>query len=573
MNFLIEADALSRSSLERGRVNDFASHLRATGLLRTVEWLSSEEGGKGGGRELVQGLTRALGLSESDAVRALESCSNEDFLRYVAQAINFAEALQTCTRIREQEKKAAKSKGDSGKVTAPAATRASLRPQAGAVPGVTPTLALRPAQFVRDNQGIRIENVALAHEKFCPPGNKEAADFIRGRLTTTSPPPLYQTAFERWRRTTSYEPRYRKILRFRTASRLICGTGNPAPSENGLTLHAVYGTPVLPGSSLKGVLRAWCRDHYAGTAWGDKDDRHPMGESFRLLFGEGGDTGQSGIIDFLDGLAEYRSESYFAAEIATPHYASYYQGKEAPDGFDSPNPVTFLAVDRDVTFRVVLEGDPAWLDTVAQLLTEALAGQGIGAKARAGYGRLQREEKLHKDDVEAEENWKKKDEQRRLANMSTADRLDHWWQSNPNSAEHSKQFLEGKPAPAGLTDLAARPDFRPAFLALLDRQGVLKKWSAGSDKERELAKKLRAELNPTPAAPVVPDEGLPFGPAIWAPERFPKGKDLNPKDFVDKLLARPFSRATVQAALLHLQSQQPKNVGAQERLKKHYGLT
>ncbi|HND29619.1 MAG TPA: type III-B CRISPR module RAMP protein Cmr6, partial [Myxococcota bacterium] len=516
-----------------------------------------------GGRELVQGLTEVLGLPGPDALRALESCSNEDFLRYTAQAITFAEALQTCSRIREQEEKAAKNKDNSGKSAAPAATRASLRPKPGAAPTATPVLALRPAQFVRDNAGIRIENVALAHEKFCPPGNKESSEFIRSRLVTATPPPLYKKAFERWQKATSHEPRYRKILRFRTASRLICGTGNPAPSENGLTLHSVYGTPVLPGSSLKGVLRAWCRDHYAGTAWGDKDDQHPMGESFRLLFGDGGDTGQLGIIDFLDGLAEYRSESYFAAEIATPHYATYYQGKEAPDGFDSPNPVTFLAVDQGVTFRVVLEGDPAWLDTVAQLLTEALVGQGIGAKTRAGYGRLRQIESL--DPV---------DEAQRLDKLTVAERLEEWWQrsSDSNPTEHSKQFLEGKAAPAGLTDLAARPDFRPAFLALLDRQGVLKKWSAGSDKERELAKKLRVELNPAPAAPVVPDEGPPFGPAIWAPERFPKGKDLNPKDFVDKLLARPFSRATVQAALLHLQSQQPKNVGAQERLKKHYGL-
>ncbi|MBK9095192.1 MAG: hypothetical protein IPM84_21030 [Anaerolineae bacterium] len=42
----------------------------------------------------------------------------------------------------------------------------------------------------------------------------------------------------------------------RTDWRLVTGLGRKGPLEVGFTFHR-YGFPILPGSSLKGLARAW----------------------------------------------------------------------------------------------------------------------------------------------------------------------------------------------------------------------------------------------------------------------------------------------------------------------------
>src|SRR5690606_19232521 len=44
---------------------------------------------------------------------------------------------------------------------------------------------------------------------------------------------------------------------FSTDWHFVTGMGNSHPVENGFSWHPVLGTPYLPGSSVKGLLRAW----------------------------------------------------------------------------------------------------------------------------------------------------------------------------------------------------------------------------------------------------------------------------------------------------------------------------
>ena len=46
---------------------------------------------------------------------------------------------------------------------------------------------------------------------------------------------------------------------FRTTSRFVTGLGRRHPVENGFAWHSTLGVPYLPGSSVKGMVRAWTR--------------------------------------------------------------------------------------------------------------------------------------------------------------------------------------------------------------------------------------------------------------------------------------------------------------------------
>lgn len=84
-------------------------------------------------------------------------------------------------------------------------------------------------------------------------------------------------------------------------------------------------------------------------------------------------------------------EAPFAVDVLTVHQFPYYStaGKEWPNDFDSPNPVSFLTVRPGSQFLFAWSSDdPELLDLVAYLLPKALAEWGIGGKTSLGYGRF-----------------------------------------------------------------------------------------------------------------------------------------------------------------------------------------
>lgn len=224
-------------------------------------------------------------------------------------------------------------------------------------------------------------NAGLALTKLAPPRESHEWSSHLERIVRVGArkPSGYESAFNRLRARTAVGPAYRCVLLVTSLAPVICGMGERTPGENGLTLHPVYGVPFLPGTSLKGILRAWVLSQ----AWGR--DWQEGGIYFRELFGQGGHDGVAAAVDILDALP-VPGAPMFTLDVLTPHHAGYYKGDGAPLGWEGPNPVHFLAAAKGVRFRVVVEGDPAWVTKATEWLALALAERGVGAKSRAGYG-------------------------------------------------------------------------------------------------------------------------------------------------------------------------------------------
>lgn len=280
--------------------------------------------------------------------------------------------------------------------------------------------------------GVPLDHAGLILDKLAPSiaGNDQIGTFVRNLVSRLAIPPSYHAGFKRWQKHTSPTDPWRRVVQVDAQSPLMVGLGNATPIENGLSLHPTYGVPYLPGSSLKGVTRAFCTSVLAGNAdWG------PGGPGFRALFGWDG-TGdhpeEAGSVDFLDAwLVPVAPPDVmpdgkpWMADITTPHFKTYYQGAEPPHGFDGPNPITFLAARG--RFRLVLEGPPKWLGTAEELLLAALKRQGVGARTRSGQGRLQvAPDRLDPADQKVLNQAKKAEVLREMAEKPPADRLSHF---------------------------------------------------------------------------------------------------------------------------------------------------
>ena len=176
---------------------------------------------------------------------------------------------------------------------------------------------------------------------------------------------------------------------YRTIWRFATGLGLNHPIENGMTWHHTLGVPYLPGSSFKGLVRAWVEQ------WlGLSDDE------INRIFGSqetGSNNEQIGVgsIIFFDALPV--APVRLAADVMTPHYQKYYSGSEAPGDWQDPNPIPFLTVDEQQVFLFALAprkiGAPenqSDIEKVWQWVDQALQNVGAGAKTAVGYGRFER---------------------------------------------------------------------------------------------------------------------------------------------------------------------------------------
>lgn len=159
----------------------------------------------------------------------------------------------------------------------------------------------------------------------------------------------------------------------KTQGRLVAGTGRSHPIEVGFAWHHTLGVPYIPGSGLKGIVKSWAEE------WEDRKLDDLLGVMERV-----------GQVVFLDALPIKPVE--LKADVMTPHYGEYYQGKSPPGDWLSPTPIPFLTVadGQEFLFAVV----PADLTHASrckraiELLQQALAELGAGAKTAAGYGRF-----------------------------------------------------------------------------------------------------------------------------------------------------------------------------------------
>lgn len=175
--------------------------------------------------------------------------------------------------------------------------------------------------------------------------------------------------------------------------RMGVGVGNRLNLyEIGLSLHGTYGSPIIPGSTIKGVTCAWARE--CGV---DRDDPQRFGRIFglpRMQAEEKGQVDQTGgvaargCVVFFDALPLGGKVSV-ARDVVTPHQQPYYSAvpKQAPGEHHQPIPSDFLVVDGG-TFAVDFLGPQGDVSAAATWCATALDELGVGAKTSAGYGYL-----------------------------------------------------------------------------------------------------------------------------------------------------------------------------------------
>jgi CRISPR-associated protein Cmr6 len=193
------------------------------------------------------------------------------------------------------------------------------------------------------------------------------------------------TAF-RARRAAAFERLGAKRTTLHTAARLVVGLGLPHPTETGFLFDRLTGCPYLPGSTVKGLLRA--------TATIAASARSPFWTAAEVdrIFGPviGGEaTPATGSVVFYDAFPT--AWPVLEVDVLTPHYPSYYRSGEIPGDWDNPNPVPFLTIRAGEAFDFWFSprNEERWAEDHRQLerlLVLALDWLGVGAKKASGYG-------------------------------------------------------------------------------------------------------------------------------------------------------------------------------------------
>lgn len=273
------------------------------------------------------------------------------------------------------------------------------------------------AQTFRTHKGIT--NPGLIFDRFAPRwrkgGENEKKQGLEWVVGARSDPNLLREWNARWQ--ACVQAAHATPFSLKTDWRFIAGLGRKGPLEVGFTFHR-YGFPILPGSSVKGLARAWALIAIAQqvnqaslkelddilSSDGDRDskerqryeawraqqsaDVQKMAEDFRAIFGT---TAVAGRAVFFDAIPA--SKPRLELDIMNPHYPKYYSGEEFPTDWQSPVPVYFLTVAPNTEFRFAvgwrgpLNDDGRRLrDRAKDWLIVGLTELGAGAKTSAGYG-------------------------------------------------------------------------------------------------------------------------------------------------------------------------------------------
>ncbi len=186
---------------------------------------------------------------------------------------------------------------------------------------------------------------------------------------------------------------------FKSDWHFATGLGNPHPVENGFLWHPTLGVPYLPGSSVKGLVRAWV-EH-----WDDSLSAEDKQARCQTWFGTEAKKDvpeHTGQLIFFDALPT--SPVMLAQDVMTPHYGKWYeQGADVtnlarepqkiPADWHDPVPVPFLVVKSASWLFAIAPRSPAHAEDAQQAmqaLQQALAWLGAGAKTAVGYGRMEK---------------------------------------------------------------------------------------------------------------------------------------------------------------------------------------
>lgn len=247
------------------------------------------------------------------------------------------------------------------------------------------------------------------------------------------------------------------LLQAQAVAPFATGLGNEHPSENGFAFLWPYGLPYLPGSGVKGALRAAALE----LGWPD--------EERIALFGNdpprNGDESKAlrGALSLWDVLPQIAGDA-LSVDVMTPHQSHYHQrkavlGSSNPHDSGQPNPIAFLTVPPGSEFAFHVVCDPArlteplrscWRTRVEAAFAHAFAWLGFGAKTAVGYGAMRR-------DVSAEarvlEEARQRDRERALATLSPGLRA---------VREFEAQMADRAQAIAGRKTAVGQPEYQSA---------------------------------------------------------------------------------------------------------------
>ena len=204
------------------------------------------------------------------------------------------------------------------------------------------------------------------------------------KICAIQPTDFYERAFARWRKATSDARCFRSVT-LALESRLFIGLAGGGMLETGCAISHSYGAPYIPGSSVKGVVRAHAEERFCGAD--ELEGRAICDELFGARQDGDNPADLAGLISFHDAWWVPKSaKTPLVEEVVTTHHMKYYgeDGKEPATDFDSPVPNAQVAAQGEFLF--VMAGPSAWLGLAEEILVGALCTRGVGAKTRAGYG-------------------------------------------------------------------------------------------------------------------------------------------------------------------------------------------
>lgn len=158
---------------------------------------------------------------------------------------------------------------------------------------------------------------------------------------------------------------------------LLVGSGynHPKLKENnddfqlGFFFDHTTGLPIISGSSIKGLLRSVCeKKEFMQNVYGKTIDIN--------IF----ENNQTIFYDAFIVSSKNKNNKIFGSDYITSHFSN------EPDGmFKEPNPVKFLKVLPEVTFKFQFKAE----EEIVSLFKKIILDFGLGAKTNVGYGKFQ----------------------------------------------------------------------------------------------------------------------------------------------------------------------------------------
>lgn len=242
------------------------------------------------------------------------------------------------------------------------------------------------------------DNIGLLLERYSP-SKLETADALKAHLERCAgaqAPQDYRRYFEAWRQ--SVDALGLWSFEARLLSRMTLGTGEASPIENGIALNRLFGLPIVPGSSLKGALRAAAQEMLGITGNIPPNLSHAaMQKEFSdaggMLADTFGSASQMAAVSVWDAWWVPGQQKPYVLETWTPHHTRYMsEASSLPVETESPVPISLLAVPRGARFRFAIDlPSPEWREALKPVMERALA-RGLGAKFNQGYGRFKVED-------------------------------------------------------------------------------------------------------------------------------------------------------------------------------------